>query len=543
MSASSIVKAKKYKVQDGDSIESIAKSAGITWQQLAKFNWGTDNPDAINKHLREDVGCFKKTKDGHNYIFTSKDDPGIIYIPQELPAKSFSSSATHVITVDPVVKKSFIPADCIVKFRPNTSWNGEYGFDWMREADFPILIDSKSLFGSLKFQDIMGYYMVKNKGFLVKIKEFFYKIFKYFGMKDPVKWTVQPDGNAYYGDRPFDIVPSMFEKLENEYGRVNIELSNYGTKKYKSLYASYLNLYLDDDKFKLPREIKIQAFIEVNTVPEELYLKYDKDYFKIDKETLPKASQKVELKIKCLKELNSDMHIEARSIFRDEKGLSHDILVGKLNVLANSKDKVKKIKVLLVKVKTPSLSPIGQKTGDPEKNINFVEKTLHQALLSPDIDRLNLDFTQNAIISQNFINNYNKNGRLLSKGLSNSKKYLDAFCLDQLKSEHSDFETKYGNHLKAFYFGVDSDEGLYGYSLGKNVVMFGSALESTAVHEWLHSLGLPHTFCGRGKFTYEYTKTENIMDYTHHLAIDNATEHYKKARISLYFWQWNIVHS
>jgi hypothetical protein len=542
MSGKKIINAVKYKVQDGDSIESIAKSHNITWQELAKFNWGTEKPSEINVHLRNDIGCTKRTTDGFNYIFTSKDDPGIIYLPEEIPAKSYTTNSEHIITVIPIVKKSFISADCIVNFRPDAHWNGEYGFDWMREADFPILIGSKSIFNSMKFHGIMGYYMVRNKGFWVSVKVFFYKIFKYFGMKDPIEWQIQPDPNANSGDRPFSTDDKLFEKLENEYIKSEIELSKIGSKHHKNYYSSYMNLYLDEDKHKLPREITLQAFIEVINPPEELYLKYDHEIIEISPESLPKSTQKITLNFKCKKELTNNKEIEARSIFRDEAGISHDILVGKLILLINAKNSNKILKILLVKVKTPSLSPIGEMAGDPEKNITFTEKILHQALITPDLSRITLDFTTSDIVKKEFIKNYNQNGQLLSYGLVN-KKYVDLYCEEKLKSLDSNFGTKYADHLIAFFFGLNSAEGLNGYSLGNNVVLFATAIESTCVHEWMHSLGLPHTFYGKGKYSYEYTKTENIMDYTHHLALDPTTQHYKMGRICLYHWQWKIVHS
>jgi hypothetical protein len=83
-----LVKAREYKVQDGDSLDNIAVNAGITWQELAKFNWGTDKPKEINKMLQARVGCTSRTTDGLNYIFTSQDDPGIIYIPEDAAPQS-----------------------------------------------------------------------------------------------------------------------------------------------------------------------------------------------------------------------------------------------------------------------------------------------------------------------------------------------------------------------------------------------------------------------------------------------------------------------
>jgi LysM repeat protein len=49
----------KRKVKTGETLESIAGDAGMTQQALAKFNWGTDNPEEVNEHLHRRVGCTK----------------------------------------------------------------------------------------------------------------------------------------------------------------------------------------------------------------------------------------------------------------------------------------------------------------------------------------------------------------------------------------------------------------------------------------------------------------------------------------------------
>jgi LysM repeat protein len=41
MSNKQIVRVIEYKVKDGDTLESIAKSAGISLKELVKFNFGT----------------------------------------------------------------------------------------------------------------------------------------------------------------------------------------------------------------------------------------------------------------------------------------------------------------------------------------------------------------------------------------------------------------------------------------------------------------------------------------------------------------------
>jgi len=91
-----------HKVKKGESIASLAAGAGMKWQDLAKFNWDTDVPTEINKHLRDEVGCTKKTKDGYNYMFDDSDDPGLMYIPKEWKQTGLATGSTHVFRVQKV---------------------------------------------------------------------------------------------------------------------------------------------------------------------------------------------------------------------------------------------------------------------------------------------------------------------------------------------------------------------------------------------------------------------------------------------------------
>jgi len=96
----------EHKVKSGESIASLAKNAKMPWQDLAKFNWGTAVPDEINKHLRDVVGCRRKTKDRKNYVFDDLDEPGIVYIPKAWSAGGLSTGGTHVIRVRKITRPS-----------------------------------------------------------------------------------------------------------------------------------------------------------------------------------------------------------------------------------------------------------------------------------------------------------------------------------------------------------------------------------------------------------------------------------------------------
>ena len=95
-----IAEMSEHKVKKGESLKSLAQAAGLTWQELARFNFGTEEPREINEHLRDDVGCTKLTRDGHNYMFDDSDEPGLIYIPREWRASGLQTDVEHVIRVN-----------------------------------------------------------------------------------------------------------------------------------------------------------------------------------------------------------------------------------------------------------------------------------------------------------------------------------------------------------------------------------------------------------------------------------------------------------
>lgn len=89
----------EHRVATGESIASLAKEAGLSWQALANFNWDTDQPKKINERLRDFVGCTKKTRDARNYVFDDSDEPGIVCIPRSWELQGLATDKEHVIRV------------------------------------------------------------------------------------------------------------------------------------------------------------------------------------------------------------------------------------------------------------------------------------------------------------------------------------------------------------------------------------------------------------------------------------------------------------
>ncbi len=65
--------APKYKVKDGDTLESVASAAGVTVSQLTLYNWGTAKTAEVNRALFEIVGARKKPDGSTYYQFSGKD--------------------------------------------------------------------------------------------------------------------------------------------------------------------------------------------------------------------------------------------------------------------------------------------------------------------------------------------------------------------------------------------------------------------------------------------------------------------------------------
>jgi hypothetical protein len=93
-----------YRVTSLDSWITVAQKAGIAPRDLIQYNFGTTNPREVNWCLRNIVGCHHPSPDGWNYMFTSMDNPGVIYLPpkQTSPVSQApapipkASAATHI---------------------------------------------------------------------------------------------------------------------------------------------------------------------------------------------------------------------------------------------------------------------------------------------------------------------------------------------------------------------------------------------------------------------------------------------------------------
>jgi outer membrane protein OmpA-like peptidoglycan-associated protein len=96
--------AKEYSPTDGDTLKDIAKREStddnpLTWQEIARFNWGTDSLDDVDEFLRDHLGCYKRGSDKRFVISSDVDVATPLLIPQPFTKSGLATTKTHTIKV------------------------------------------------------------------------------------------------------------------------------------------------------------------------------------------------------------------------------------------------------------------------------------------------------------------------------------------------------------------------------------------------------------------------------------------------------------
>jgi outer membrane protein OmpA-like peptidoglycan-associated protein len=94
-------KATPYVPREGDTLQRIAEretAAGnpLTWEELARFNWGTVDPGEVDARLRDELGCRRRDAANH-YVISSDDRPRstlLVPVPFEKPSLAIETTYT-----------------------------------------------------------------------------------------------------------------------------------------------------------------------------------------------------------------------------------------------------------------------------------------------------------------------------------------------------------------------------------------------------------------------------------------------------------------
>lgn len=94
--------AKPYMPQEGDTLERIAERETangnpITEEDLALFNFGTDDPDTIDECLRDELGCRKRDADNRFVIADDDTGRGELKIPLPFSREGLALDREHTL--------------------------------------------------------------------------------------------------------------------------------------------------------------------------------------------------------------------------------------------------------------------------------------------------------------------------------------------------------------------------------------------------------------------------------------------------------------
>jgi hypothetical protein len=425
----------------------------------------------------------------------------------------------------------------VVYFRPLDSWNGEFGFDWLREKDNGLNQTDPTKPGyDPAYADII---------------EGGYKD----GKEDPITKVItgsdltgRPTGTAY-------------AKLKTQYPIAPIAPGVFPAGGYAptQYFVPYLTLFSKEFVDTLPStlaeklrpvfEAKLKVFVAIKDTIDRLEFEYNKNLLEVNENILKDknktnglvASASV-LKITCKKDLPSDKEIK---IYAYPKNGQPRMLAGKIVVLKNDASVRKKEKFVLVSTWTDitkSTSIIkGQFTRQEIENFYHI---LHQALIMPTIEETSnvLDLSGNADFQTGgkYIDASNKLMLVdltindISKPLFHEMRNL--FLNNPLNSKY-----KIGSYFTIFSslmapnhpsaIGCIEGIGIH------NAIMLLGRRDTTLPHEAVHGLGLYHTHNDgipiietNRKYTFANGTTTNIVSYAN-------------IRNTSWRWQWHIINS
>ena len=338
------------------------------------------------------------------------------------------------------------------------------------------------------------------------------------------------DGNYQYSE--FETLESSIIRQRNCYERKTILWLKNEENKAKSYEYTYFTPIMTIMNGVVAN---LNAVIKFNTGkkdrPKMIKLEFGDGCkeLSVSPSTLPIKEGAIPITITCSGEFDKEQVLLVKA---DEKEC------GKIRILPNAKQHQKEIKVVTIKVRTRLNENRGSKlgkisTGGPDLFVN----TLKQALITvtegvKSVEEL--DCTD-----EEFTNAYKEN--FTSK--EGEERYGISFktSWEMKNTLEQTLQKKYGHvyddYYKLFFFD-DPCKGINGYAYydSKHACFFDSHKASTVGHEVYHCFGLAHTFDFRNskrcEIGYRYTKTNNMLDYSHHVGIE---------RNSLFYLQWMYI--
>jgi len=431
---------------------------------------------------------------------------------------------------------SFLPAKCIVHFRPHEGWDGtKYGFDWMREGDTEAFGDEQP------YVNIVGKQYNNADSIKIRVE----------GEEIPKIGELVKNTNVYNGTFKLDY--SLYQQLEKEYNPMLILAKPIKPPlAVPTYYCSWLSIFPEKDD-NPNTKATLRLYIEVIEKPD--YLEFEEnECFTVSPmkitDDLQVGSPRfwkngATITIECKKAINVPAAINIFACKKDEvKGVIVKKLAGRLWVWENDDKKLKEAKILLVNVRTTH-SKAGDYRDMGTKKI--VGKYLPQALITPNVEvyknGYKLDVSNDAEFRRRFvINEYILRTNDLDRTLYEK--------LTEDLEKNGEPADKYLGYCILFYVEgtPDVECAAATNSMARRAVIFKfprhQPFEITVNHELFHCMQLDHTFSNlirnphssvqsrNATYTYQVFQTENIMDYS---------SIYGKKIFATWKWQWEIA--
>lgn len=361
-------------------------------------------------------------------------------------------------------------AKVIVEFRTSGSYQGEYGFDWIRMGDSGRLGDT---------------------------------------------WYAKIMGNEFTSGWDRDLIVDKTKRVYDNYAshlfrtkRFVIPWKTYG--KHPFMYVVPLMTLRKGASAKLSLKVEVrEPAVKIE------YKCQTPGIFKLSKTSIPKLGKGKhtlpdELVITCLKEFSMDQEINVYAY--DANKMKH--LAGKLIVKANDKKHQKTINVAIVYVKLKKV----ESSPDVSSSIMRLKKIFEQAYVNLNIHKVPLSIAHT-------LNNKAVKKFFTPQG-SVYEKYIDDDTLFSfLNVEFSKKYPNLGSFFKLYYINrpcSNKNALLYGQARKikshEVIILFKGLKDNTAAHELLHCVGLPHSFsylnAEYSHVAFKECSTDNIMDYS-----------------------------
>ena len=407
----------------------------------------------------------------------------------------------------------------VVHFRPLDTWEGEFGFDWLRVDDELISFKNEKPYEKI----IQGEY------------------------KD--------DGTLNYTSTPPNT--TAYDSLKERYYKHTIKGKNgISFSSHTEYYVPFLSLFSRNYVKELTKEmelpikpkfrVKLKVLVEIEEDLDRLEFAYDKNLFHLNRNRLrnKKTTELTEdgtIVILCKDYLESDTPIEVYAYPKTNPSEENRKLAGRIILLKNDKESIKKekVKIILVKVRSQITTNSRRITGDFKPfEIKNLYNALYQSLTIPIIVK------SKKILDLSDVTEFKQGGTFIDTSnrliIATPAKTLNKLPFEKMrelfldKPENEKFKRE--NYFTIFFTLFESNmPGFLGFAQGINVnnaiMLAGREKENVLAHEVLHGLGLQHTHYDRGttaKFIFVLRETTNIMSY----ASNN---------ISLWRWQWHLI--